>query len=97
MADNNTHKGKFGALVYLDDMQFPVEVEVAYTDEEAQSVIKAHQEHCGDDDWVDIYDIAPSLAMSLRQAFIEACPDDFQFNAEGVEFDYLTFPEELTK
>ena len=39
MADNNIHKGKFGALIYLDDMQFPVEVEVEYTDEEAQSVI----------------------------------------------------------
>ena len=96
MENNNTHIGRFGALVYLDDMEYPVEVEIEYNDEEAQSVIQAHHDHQGDDDWVDIYDIAPSLAITLRQAFIEACPDDFQANAEALDFDYLSFPPELT-
>lgn len=92
---DNTHIGTFSAMVYLGDMQYPVSAQVEYNDAEAQSVIKAQQEHSGEGDWVDIYDIAPSLAMALKQAFVEQCPDDFQLDADALEFDYLEFPKEL--
>lgn len=91
----NTHTGTFSAMVYLGDMQYPVTAEVEYTDAEAESVIKAHEEHSGEGDWVDIYDIAPSLAIALKQAFVEQCPDEFQMDADALEFDYLEFPKEL--
>ena len=88
----DTHHGKFSALVYYETAQFPVEVELDYTEEEAQSIEQAKVEHHTEEDWPDLFDLAPSLAIKLRAAFIEECPEEFQYNAEMLDFDFLTLP-----
>ena len=86
------HTGTFSALVYYMNAQFPVQVEIEYTDEEAASIEQAKMEHHTEEDWPDLYDLAPSLAMKLKAAFLEECPDEFQMNQEMLDFDYLTLP-----
>lgn len=87
------YKGTFGVVVYYYNMTFPVEVEVEYDEVEAASIKQALEEHNSSEDWPDLYDLEPSLAMKLRAAFIEQCPEDMQMEPEMLEFDYLSLPK----
>lgn len=95
--EENTHIGTFKVVVYFENMQYPVQAEVSFNDKEAESIRRAVAEHNTDEDWPDLYDLEPSLAMQLRQAFLDQCPEEFLMNAEMLEFDYLEFPEEFTQ
>lgn len=94
--EKNIYNGKFTAIVYYGDMEYPVDAEIEFNEKEAESIRQALKEHNSEEDWPDLYDLEPSLAMQLRQAFIENCPEEFQMNAEMLDFDYLEFPREFT-